>query len=245
MKNLLVALLLCITMVSVAQEKVLLRLNYEKGDVYEMKMEIAQEMGAGVVSVDKKITMHQEIKAVSDNTYESDMKITNIVMNVAQGGQLMSYDSSKKEEELSPTDEVMKAQMAPMMKVLITTKGDNLGKIIETKVEPNIPNANNLTQQSSNVVYPENAVSVGDTWSMNKDANGMKLNFVYKVNSITAKNVLLDISGNVEGVGTGNITGTMNIDKKTGVALTSKIEMLMKVQEQDLTTSMNISITKK
>mgnify|MGYP000100179157 CR=1 FL=1 len=32
MKNLLLALLLGITMVSVAQEKVLLRLNYEKGD---------------------------------------------------------------------------------------------------------------------------------------------------------------------------------------------------------------------
>ncbi|WBX70302.1 DUF6263 family protein [Tenacibaculum retecalamus] len=245
MKNLLVALLLGVTMVSVAQEKVLLRLNYEKGDVYEMKMEMSQKMGAGLMSMNTKMTMHQEIKVVSDDTYESDMKITNMVINVSQGGQLMSYDSSKKEEELSPTDEVMKAQMAPMMKVLITTKGDNLGKIIETKVEPNIPNANNLTQQSSNVVYPEKAVSVGDTWSMNKDANGMKLNFVYKVNSITAKNVLLDISGNVEGVGTGNIKGTMNIDKKTGVALTSKIEMLMKVQGQDLTTSMNMSITKK
>ena len=245
MKNLLLALLLGITMVSVAQEKVLLRLNYEKGDVYEMKMEMSQKMGAGLMSMNTKMTMHQEIKAVSDNTYESDMKITNMVMNVSQGGQLMSYDSSKKEGELSPTDEVMKAQMAPMMKVLITTKGNNLGKVIETKVEPNIPNANNLTEQSSNVVYPEKAVSVGDTWSMNKDANGMKLNFVYKVNSITAKNVLLDISGNVEGVGTGNITGTMNIDKKTGVALTSKIEMLMKVQGQDLTTSMNMSITKK
>ncbi|MCT4698285.1 DUF6263 family protein [Tenacibaculum haliotis] len=245
MKNLLVVLLLGVTMVSVAQEKVLLRLNYEKGDVYEMKMEMSQKMGAGLMSMNTKMTMHQEIKVVSDDTYESDMKITNMVINVSQGGQLMSYDSSKKEEELSPTDEVMKAQMAPMMKVLITTKGDNLGKIIETKVEPNIPNANNLTQQSSNVVYPEKAVLVGDTWSMNKDANGMKLNFVYKVNSITAKNVLLDISGNVEGVGTGNIKGTMNIDKKTGVVLTSKIEMLMKVQGQDLTTSMNMSITKK
>ena len=245
MKNLLVALLLGITMVSVSQEKVLLRLNYEKGDVYEMKMEVSQKMGAGLMSMDSEITMHQEIKSVSDKEYESDMKITSMVMNVSQGGQLMSYDSNNKEEELSQTNEAMKAQMAPMMKVLITTKGDNLGKVIETKVEPNIPGANNLTQQSSNVVYPEKAVSVGDTWSMNKDTNGMKLNFIYKVNSITAKNIVVDISGDVTGIGTGNITGTMNIDKKTGVALTSKIEMLMKVQEQDLKTNVSMSITKK
>lgn len=245
MKNLLVALLLGITMVSVAQEKVLLRLNYEKGDVYEMTMEIAQKMGEGVMSMDTKITMHQEIKSVSDDEYESDMKIASMVMNVAQGGQLMSYDSSNKEEELSPTDIAMRAQMAPMMKAVIRTKGNNLGKIIETKVEPNIPNANNLTEQSSNVIYPEKSVSVGDTWSMNKDTNGMKLNFIYKVNSITAKNVLLDISGSVEGIGVGNITGMMNIDKKTGVAIISKLEMLMKVQGQDLKTNMNMSITKK
>ena len=35
LKKLLVALLLGITMVCIGQEKVLLRLNYEKGDVYE------------------------------------------------------------------------------------------------------------------------------------------------------------------------------------------------------------------
>ncbi|CAM1346696.1 DUF6263 family protein [Tenacibaculum insulae] len=244
MKKIIIALLLGVTMVSVGQEKVLLRLNYEKGDTYEMNMKMSQNMGA-TMSMNTNMIMLQDVKSVSGDEYEIDSKITKIVMNMSQGGMQMSYDSSKKEEELDQTGKMMKAQMGPMLQAVITTKGNNLGKVLETTVVPNVPGASDLTQQSSSVIYPENEVSVGDTWTMNKDNKGMKFNFVYKVKEITLKNVLLDISGTVEGMATGSITGSMNLDKKSGLPLTSIINMAMKVQGQDLKTNVDMTMVKK
>ena len=244
MKKLLAVLLLGLTIVSVGQEKVLLRLNYEKGDVYEMNMKMTQNMGVGVMSMNTTMTMSQEIKDVSDKEYESTMKITKMVMDMSQGGMQMSYDSSKKGEELDQAGKMMKAQMEPMLKATITAKGDKLGKILETKVVPNIPGASDLTKQSSNVTYPEKAVAVGDTWSMIKDSKGMKFNFVYKVTSISSKSVLLNVSGKVEGIATGDITGSMRIDRKSGVPVNSKIDMIIQIQGQELKTNVEMNIVK-
>ena len=241
MKRILAVLLLGITLVSNAQEKVLLRLNYEKGDVYSSKMNMHQLMGAGLMEMNMSIVMNQEIKNVLDaNTkYESEMKIASIKMDMMQSGMQMSYDSSS-----DKSDQMMKTQMEPMLKAVIKMKSNNLGKTLETKIEPNIPSASEFVNQSSNVIYPENSVKVGDTWTMDKSNRGMNLNFVYTVNTIEAKKVLLDVTGKVSGIATGDIKGSMEVDKKSGVTLVSKINMIMKVQGQDSKTTLTMTTTK-
>lgn len=238
-----IALLLLVTSITFAQEKVLLRLKYEKGDSYTLDMKMSQNMGS-VMSMDMNIAMIQDVKSASSTEYTSEMKITKVVMNMVQQGMPMSYDSTKKAEELDDTGKMMKSQMDPMLKAVITMKGNNLGKVLESKVEPNIPGTSDLANQSSNVVYPEKAVAVGDTWTMSKNNKGMDFNFVYKVKSITSKMVLLDVTGKVAGVAAGDIIGTMNIDKKSGVPTESKIDMKMKLQEQDLKTTINMTMSK-
>ncbi|WP_435263246.1 DUF6263 family protein [Tenacibaculum sp. nBUS_03] len=238
-----IALLLLVTTITFAQEKVLLRLKYEKGDSYTLNMKMSQNMGS-VMSMDMNIAMIQDVKSASSTEYTSEMKITKVVMNMVQQGMPMSYDSTKKAEELDDTGKMMKSQMDPMLKAVITMNVNNLGKVLESKVEPNIPGISDLANQSSNVVYPEKAVAVGDTWTMSKNNKGMDFNFVYKVKSITSKTVLLDVTGKVAGVAAGDIIGTMNIDKKSGVPTESKIDMKMKLQEQDLKTTINMTMSK-
>ena len=237
-------LLLFVSTIVVAQEKVLLRLNYEKGDSYTMNMKMAQVMGVGVMTNDMNIKMQYDITNVSKDTYESKAKFTKVTMDMKQGAMQMSYDSTKKDEELDDAGRMMKSQMGPMLEATIFMKGDRLGKVLETKVEPNVQGAGKFSNQSSNVIYPEKEVAVGDTWTMTKNNEGMNLNFIYKVKSITAKNVLLDVSGKVTGVGEGDITGEMEINRKSGVPVESKINMAMKIQGQDLTTSMTVNFDK-
>ncbi|MGG8497737.1 DUF6263 family protein [Tenacibaculum sp. TC6] len=238
------ALLLFVSTITMAQEKVLLRLKYEKGDSYTMNMKMAQVMGMGVMTTDMNIQMKYDITNVSSDTYESTSKFTKMVMDMKQGAMQVSYDSTKKDEELDETGKMMKSQMAPMLEATILMKGDKLGKVLETKVEPNVPGAGEFTDQSSNVIYPEKAVAVGDSWTMTKSNKGMDLNFTYKVKTISAKNVVLDVSGKVSGIAEGDITGSMNIDRKSGVLTESKINMAMKVQGQDLSTNLTINQTK-
>ena len=64
-----IALLLFVSTITLAQEKVLLRLNYEKGDSYTMTMKMAQEMGMGEMTNNMDIQMEYDVTGVSDDTY--------------------------------------------------------------------------------------------------------------------------------------------------------------------------------
>jgi hypothetical protein len=243
MKKLLILFVMVFAMNMTAQESALLRLNYKKGDTYIMNMNMTQDMGT-MMSMDMSMIMKQDIASVTGDTYVSKMKITKMTMDMSQGGNNMSYDSSKSDDTLDAGGQMMKAQMGPMMQVVITVKGNNIGEISETTVEPNIPGTQDLAKQSSNVVYPKKAVRVGDTWTMSKSEKGMEMNFVYKVKSITREFVLLDISGKVGGVADGSISGDMKVDRNSGVPLTSHINMNMTVQGQEMITKMSATMAK-
>jgi len=244
MKKLLILIVIAFTINTNAQESTLLRLNYKKGDAYVTNMKMSQEMGT-VMSMDLTIIMNTDITDSSKDTYVSKMKIANISMDMSQGGMNMSYDSSKSDEELDATGKMIKSQMGPMLQAVITVKGNTLGEVTETTVEPDVPGASDFTNQSNNIVYPKKAVRVGDTWTINKEQNGMSIDFMYTVKSITRTNVLLDVTGKVTGNATGTVTGSMDVDKNSGMPLISKIDMNLTTQGQDLTTKMVATTTKK
>nr|WP_299033030.1 hypothetical protein [uncultured Tenacibaculum sp.] len=70
---------------------------------YTMDMKMAQVIGVGVMTNNMHIQMKYNITSVSDDTYESSSKITKMVMDMKQGAVNISYDSSKKDEELDET----------------------------------------------------------------------------------------------------------------------------------------------
>lgn len=244
MKKLLILIVIAFTINTNAQESTLLRLNHKKGDAYVTTMKMSQDMG-GVMSMDISIIMNTDITESSKDTYVSKMKISSISMDMSQGGIDMSYDSSKTDDELDATGKMIKAQMGPMLEAVITVKGNNLGEITETLIEPNIPGTSDLTNQTNNVVYPKKALRVGDSWTMKKEEKGMVIDFVYTVKSIASANILLNVTGKVSGNATGTVVGTMDVDKKSGMPLVSKIDMDLTSQGQALTTKMVATTVKK
>lgn len=242
MKKLLVLLLVVSSTISFAQETVLLRLNYAKGDVYNAKMTMSQEMGT-MMSMGMNIDMSMNIVDVSDDTSISEMKITKMTMDMLQAGNVMSFDSSKSDDELDEMGKMMKAQMSPMLTSVITSKSNNLGEVLEMKAEPNVPGMDDFANQS-NVVYPKEAIKVGSTWTFQKNQKGMVLDFIYTVKSILKDKVELGITGKSSGMATGDITGTMSVDKESGVPLSSVIDMALSMQGQDLTSKITMIMTK-
>ena len=162
-----------------------------------------------------------------------------------QGGNAMSFDSTKSDEELDAVGKQMKTQMQPMLEALMFAKGNNLGEIIDIKIEPNVMGMEDIVKQSSSVVYPKEAVKVGDSWTKTKEEKGMKMDFVYTVKSIDEDNVNLVISGDVSGMATGKIAGNMQIDSASGVPLSSIVTMLMNINGQEMTTKVTMETTKK
>ena len=244
MKKLLILLFIISVNLSVAQESVLLRLNYEKGATYDASMKVSQEMGA-IMSMGMSINMDIKVLDVNDDTYDSEMKFTKITMDMLQGGNVISFDSSKSDDELDETGKAMKTQLGPMLEAVIFAKGNNLGEVLEFKIEPNVPGMEDMANQTSNVVYPKEAIKVGSSWTMTKNEKGMKMDFIYTVKSILKDTIILDLSGEVSGMATGKITGRMDIERISGIPISSLIDMNLSVSGQELKSKVTMTIAKK
>lgn len=244
MKKLVVLFLVISATISSAQDPVLLRLNYEKGASYSVSMNMSQEMGT-MMSMGMSIDMGMKIIDAKGENYESEMKFTKISMDMLQGGNIISFDSSKSDDELDEAGKMMKTQMGPMLEAVVLTKGNNLGEITEAVVEPNVPGMEDIANQSSNVVYPKEAVKVGSTWTMSKDEKGMKMDFLYTVTSILKETILLDLSGDVSGMADGKITGNIKIDRTSGIPLETLMNMNLSVNGQELTSKVSVTTRKR
>ena len=244
MKKLLILFLVISANLIQAQDSVLLRLNYEKGATYDVSMEISQNV-ASLMSMGMTINMEIKVLGVTEDTYDSEMKFTSMTMDMLQGGNVMSFDSSKSDDELDEAGKKMKTQMGPMLKAVVYAKGNNLGEVLEVKVEPNVMGMEDLANQSSNVVYPKEAIKVGSTWSVSKNQKGMIMDYIYTVKSITKENVVLDLSGKVSGMATGTIFGSITIESESGIPLDSQINMDISSNGQNLKTKVTMLMTKK
>ena len=98
MKKVLIALLVITSLTVSAQESVLLRLNYTKGDSFLVTTESKQSMGTQG-GMNMKMTMGMIVTEVAEENIKTESMITSVNLEMMQGGMTMSYDSSKKEEE--------------------------------------------------------------------------------------------------------------------------------------------------
>ena len=117
--------------------------------------------------------------------------------------------------------------------------------MLEVSVNPNVPGMEDIANQSSNVVYPKEAVKVGSTWTMTRDDKGMKMDFIYKVKSILKDKLILDLSGDVSGMASGKINGNMDINRKSGIPLNTSINMTLSVSGQELKSNVTMTMSKK
>ena len=243
MKKILIVLLVITSLTTLAQESVLLRLNYSQGDSYVVKVESKQGMGMQG-GMNMNMTMGMIVTEVAEKNIKTESKITSVVMDMMQGGMSMSYDSNKKDEELDQMGQMMKSQFDPMMKATIHSSLDNMGNMIETKIEPAIPGMEQLTNSSGTINYPKEKVSVGSSWISENENQGMKMSTTYTVSSIANGVVSLDVSGDVTGLGTGTIKGKTTVDSNSGIAKSAALEVTISAQGMNMSIITNTTITK-
>lgn len=233
---------LCSTILS-AQEEILLRLDYKKGDVYEITMKMKQDMGNLMNSV-MVMEMKQEITESNKEDYLCTMKIRNIKMDVFQGEKVQSYDSTKEVKEEDVFANQMKQALGGMLDANIFVKGNFLGEALEVKIEPNFPGMQEMMASNESIIYPKEKIKVGGTWSMTKNQQGIKMNFTYTVKEINQEFVFLNITGDTSGLATGEISGKMKLDREDGVPVDSTITIDMETAGQKIITSVEM-VTKK
>jgi len=244
MKKVLIALLVITTLSATAQESVLLRLNYTKGDSFLVTTESNQSMGAQG-GMNMKMTMGMIVADVEEEIIKTESQITSIVMDMMQGGMTMNYDSNKSDEELDQMGQMLKSQFAPMMEAVIYNTLDLQGNMIDTKLDPAIPGMEQITNRSMNTInYPKEKVSVGSSWTSENENQGMKMTTKYTVSSIADGLVSLDVSGDMSGAGTGTIKGKSTVEISSGISNNSEIEITIATQGMNITATTKITVSK-
>ena len=244
MKKVLIALLVITTLSATAQESVLLRLNYTKGDSFLVTTESNQSMGAQG-GMNMKMTMGMIVADVEEEIIKTESQITSIVMDMMQGGMTMNYDSNKSDEELDQMGQMLKSQFAPMMEAVIYNTLDLQGNMIDTKLDPAIPGMEQITNRSMNTInYPKEKVSVGSSWTSENENQGMKMTTKYTVSSIADGLVTLDVSGDMSGAGTGTIKGKSTVEISSGISNNSEIEITIATQGMNITATTKITVSK-
>ena len=238
MKKIFTLLTIALTLTISAQKSTLLRLNYNVGDQYLVSMNVSQgEM------MDMNFEMKMDIKEIIDTIYNVEMGIEGIKMKMSQGGMEMSYDSSSSDDELDDMGKMMKTQFEPLLAAKIFTKMSHRAESLETIVEPEMPGMDQFTNSAGTVVYPKEAVKVGDTWTAEKTEKGMEMKFNYTVKSIDKSVVNVEISGTISELADGTISGVMEIEKETGNVNSTSMDMNMNISGQEMV--MTIGMTSK
>ena len=243
MKKFLVVLLLSVSAISMSQEKVLLRLNYEVGANYEMSMKMNNDMGVALMDMD--MNMNIEVTGKEEESFLTKTNFTYMAMKVLQGAEeKVNYNSNMKDEELSAEGKKFKSQIAPMMEAVMFSKTSNLGEAKIIKVEPNTPGIEQYVNQSNRtVVYPKEEVTVGSTWTNTQSNQGISMELTYTVKEITKDKVFTTLSGNMSMMPGAKITGSTNIDRASGIPIKSviniEIDMMGKVVKNTVVGTMS------
>jgi len=238
MKKGILLTLLMMAFAATAQESVLLRLNYNKGDNYVTSIELKQSMGAqGGMSMT--MFMNSNVSSVNDQSIMLESKVESVVMNMNQGGMVMDYDSNKSSEELDQMGQMMKSQFDPILKATIYNSVDRYGNVLEVKVEPSLPRMEQFTGGQNAINFPEEEVSIGSSWESESENQGMKIVTKYTVANINDGMISLDIAGDVSGIGTGTLNGKSTVEISSGVQTNATIEMNLSAQgiEMNLVTT--------
>lgn len=243
MKNLVTLLVFVFTLTGSAQESVLLRLNYKKGDSYLLKMNMKQDMG--VMKMDVKMHLKTDVIAVENTSFITKNKFVKMAMDMEAQGQKMHYDSDIEEDKMDAFAKGVHKEMSSLKKTIILITYDALGNVIKSKVETGASNVNAFKENMTSFVLPKQKVSVGSTWINEKtSAKGLKTKYIYKVTAIEKDKILLNVSGTISELATGTIKGTAVVNRKIGTLSNMDLKLDMKMMGTTVKSEVNTVVEK-
>lgn len=206
-------------------KSIYLRLKPSPGDMYQVRVEQTSNMGTMGGS---NMTMAMDIMFtdVINDKIQSTSNIRLIKMDMNQSGITMSFDSTKENEELDATSQMIKNQMAPMLETTIYNTMNNLGETLETKSVPPVAGIDQYANKQD-FTYPKDKISLGSSWSADTENNGLNMSITYTVKEMNSSTVFVSMSGLISGISDGKINGTAEIDVKTGIQKKLELEMKM------------------
>ncbi len=244
---LLIAMIAIVTNVS-AQKKIELKYNLNVDDQYEFVTELEQEVSfdanGQTMTLDQVMlfNMVSQVKDVADNSIVQEIVFNRIKMNQQIFGMELNYDSDD-ESTWTGMGEKIAEEMNKIINQPIKYVMDEKGNVTEldlSAISDNDELSNNLTSGNTYAVYPEGKIKVGESWETDieplKDSD-MRVHMKYTLLKASKKQAVIGLEGtlkankiNSENMNLeGTTVGEMTVDAKTGMLITSKVDLELAV----------------
>lgn len=211
--SVLIALILSISTILQAQEKIRFKLNPKLNEPIKYEMITKIDMsGAQDIMMDMHMDMTLTATMIKDTSIILESKYSRIKMDLDAGLMLVSYDSDA--EGQSEMSQTIGAQLEPLLKNNIIIEMGLNGKVKNSKLPDGIGQAfdkSNLENIAAN--FPENEIKIGDSWntgqivaqgSMNSEITNTFIEKTTEGYKIDFKGVILNESANEIGKMTGH-----------------------------------------
>jgi hypothetical protein len=240
-----ISLFMIVTSGAFAQKSIKLVYNLNVGDNYSFISDINQDItfdAMGTTTTLEQVMMFEMssvVNKIEGNDISEEYAFNRIKMDQKIFGMEIIYDSRD-----STTFEGMGAQIAEQMNKIIGAQiyivKNNRGKVLDidlSKFSNNSDLANSLSSGNTHAIYPEGKIKVGDSWESDINTledSEMKVHVVYTLKKVSRKHAELDVEGTVTANDieeelslTGTTTGSMTVDRKTGMLISSTIDLDM------------------
>jgi len=233
-----------------AQKSVQLMYNLSEGDQYSYTTKIDQdivfEASGQTMTLDQLMDfyMTSSVKKVSDSiTIVST--IDRIKMTQKIFGMEVKFDSDEPSANQNPMAAKISEAFGSLIGksyVMVMDKFGNIGSLDVSEISDNEDLANNLSSGTNFASYPENAVSVGDSWERDIEplkTSDMMFHVKYTLLKLSGSQATLKIEGTITANKidqldadmnlSGEQNGEMIIDSKTGWLIESNVDQNMKL----------------
>lgn len=241
MKKIFTILCILLSVTLTAQETASLRLNLKKGDKYQTK--IVKKLDFSTV---KDITNFETltVKEATEKGYKIQLNIDRIVINADKMGKPITYDSSTKEKDMIQEAKGLHTTVKPELNTVVNVAVNTNGKTLKTtKVSGQL--AVNMVKQKTNFInLPDTPVTIGSKWTQSLINGNVRVVYNYEVTKITPKIVHLSCVGEPLGKLKGTITGTIELNKETGVPIKKDMRFDLNLNGQIVQSNVVITIKK-
>jgi hypothetical protein len=234
-------ILMLLSFLSSGQEAAKLRLNLKKGDKY---LTIVTTISPN--SLTKKTTNYEEleVKEASDNAFLVELKINKIIVNTINNSELVNYDSSKEESQMSSSERGLHSRFKPALNTVIS---ETISKTAVSSNRKNVSgplNAKMASQKTNLIQLPEEPVALDSQWIQDIINGTIAIQYTYLVTDITATKVYLECLGIPKGVLKGTVEGRIELDSTTGIPTRKEMKLDLDLNGQVIQSEVIIAIEK-
>lgn len=243
----LIGLILIVTSAAFAQKSIELEYHLNEGDKYLFITDIDMDMtfeAMGSTTTMNQVMVIQMTSLVSNiegNEISQEFTFDKITMNQKIFGMEINYDSGDSSTFSSGMGAQIAEQMNKIIGASIKIVMDDHGDIKEMDISSITDNSdltNSFGSGNMYAVYPKHKIMVGESWETDikpPKESEMKVHVKYTLLKITRKEAEIGFEGTlsaneIEGneINLSGITvGTLTVDRKTGMLITSLIDLEM------------------